>query len=180
MSILGRKLLALHRALDAAGLPHGFGGAIALAYCTRDPRGTSDLDFNVFVAASRAEAVLSAMPDGVRSTSASVSDLIGEGQVRIWWGETPLDVFLNVDRFHSEVASRVSWVPFEGQHIPILSCRALAVFKAMFDRPKDWVDIQEMIAAGALDVELVMADLGGILGSDPRIERLRDLSGQRG
>ena len=41
------------------------GGAIALAYCTLDPRGTRDLDFNVFVGAERAREVFAALPDKI-------------------------------------------------------------------------------------------------------------------
>lgn len=54
MSLLAQRLLAVHDALDAAELPHAFGGAIALAYCTEEPRGTRDLDVNVFVDPTRA------------------------------------------------------------------------------------------------------------------------------
>ena len=54
------KILALHGALDAAGLPHAFGGALALAWCTERARGTIDIDLNVFVAADQAEHVAGA------------------------------------------------------------------------------------------------------------------------
>jgi hypothetical protein len=50
VSVLAQRLLAVHAALDDAGLPHAFGGAIALAYCTLEPRGTRDIDVNVFIA----------------------------------------------------------------------------------------------------------------------------------
>jgi hypothetical protein len=35
----------------------------------------------------------------------------------------------------------------------VLDCTALAVFKAMFDRPRDWVDIEAMVEARALDLD---------------------------
>src|SRR5262249_41808856 len=44
LSVLAERLIAIHDSLDAAGVPHAFGGAIALAYCTEEPRGTRDLD----------------------------------------------------------------------------------------------------------------------------------------
>ena len=50
MSALGDQLLAVHDGLDAAGIPHAIGGAIALGYCVLEPRGTRDVDVNVFVA----------------------------------------------------------------------------------------------------------------------------------
>lgn len=53
MSVLAERLLAVHDALADARLPHAIGGAIALGYCTEEPRGTRDLDVNVFVAQRR-------------------------------------------------------------------------------------------------------------------------------
>ena len=49
MSGLPAKIVALHRALERAQLPHAFGGALALAWCTQRARGTIDIDVNVFV-----------------------------------------------------------------------------------------------------------------------------------
>ncbi len=54
MTTLVEKVLALSEALTAADVPHAFGGAIALAYCTEDPRGTRDVDVNA--SASRGSA----------------------------------------------------------------------------------------------------------------------------
>ena len=48
------KVLALHRAFEAAGVIHAFGGALALAYWTADPRATADIDVNVSLPASAA------------------------------------------------------------------------------------------------------------------------------
>ncbi|MBI1843131.1 MAG: hypothetical protein HYR89_00725, partial [Actinobacteria bacterium] len=47
---LPRKVLALTCALD--GVPHAFGGALALAYYA-EPRATIDIDLNVFVHGDR-------------------------------------------------------------------------------------------------------------------------------
>ena len=38
------KIVAVHDALERAGLAHACGGALALAWCTERPRGTSDID----------------------------------------------------------------------------------------------------------------------------------------
>ncbi|HEY7952208.1 MAG TPA: hypothetical protein VID70_04420 [Solirubrobacteraceae bacterium] len=43
------KVLAIHRALAQAKVAHAFGGALALAYYA-EPRGTIDIDLNVFTA----------------------------------------------------------------------------------------------------------------------------------
>ena len=36
---LTERIVRLHEALDGAGLPHAFGGALALAFCTAEPDG---------------------------------------------------------------------------------------------------------------------------------------------
>ena len=48
----------------------------------------------------------------------------------------------------------------------------LVLFKALFDRPKDWVDIATVVEAGAVDPARVREDLVALVGrDDPRIER---------
>lgn len=55
----------------------------------------------------------------------------------------------------------------------VLRAEDLAVFKAMFDRPKDWVDIDEMATSGALDRTVAAQRLENLLGpGDPRVGRL--------
>jgi len=177
MSLLGTRLIAIHDSLAEAGLPHAFGGAIALAYCTEEPRGTRDLDVNVFVDPVRAREALLALPDHVVVGEDDIAVAARDGQVRVWWEETPVDVFLDVHSFHREVAEDVRSVPFEGRTVPVLDCTALAVFKALFDRTKDWADIEGMLAAGALDVARALEWLQRVLGSDsPAAARLRSLA----
>lgn len=177
MSLLGERLLEVHDALSNAGLPHAFGGAIALAYCTQEPRGTRDLDVNVFVVPERAKDVFAALPAGVTVTSANIATAERDGQARVWWEDTPIDVFLDVHSFHMEVAESVRNVAFEGRQIPVLDCTALTVFKALLDRGKDWVDIEEMAAAGALNLPHAQAWLERLLGGEsPVAQRLRTLS----
>jgi hypothetical protein len=171
VSTLAEKLLAVHDALDAAALPHAFGGAIALAYCTQEPRGTRDLDVNVFAQRSRAAEVLQALPAEVSVQEADVRAARREGQVRVWWQDTPLDVFLDVHRFHRRVAEGVRGVPFAGREIPVLGCTALVVFKALFDRTRDWADIEAVAAAGAADLGEACAWVTQVLGADHAISR---------
>ena len=102
-----------------------------------------------------------------------------DGQVRLKAGAIPLDLFLSVLPFHDHVAEHVRWVPFEGRSIPILSCTALAVFKAMFDRPRDWADIEAMVEARSLDVGEAIAWIREMVGEDPRLARLAGMPSQR-
>ena len=176
MSVLADRLLAIHAGLHGAGLPHAFGGAIALAYCTGEPRATIDLDINVFLAHGRAKEALAALPHEVRVTAANRRELTDTGQTRAWWDSTPVDLFFNTHPFHTVAASRVRQVPFAGQSIPVLDCTSLAVFKAMFNRTKDWADLEAMAEAGQLDVVAVGAFLSDLLCEDERLTRLATLA----
>ena len=171
MSTLADKVVALHRALVQARLPHAFGGALALAWCTQRARGTIDIDINVFVGRDRVAELLAALPTSI---SAPVDDLLQrDGQTRLWWDTTPVDVFLNTTKYHDDLAlrCRVEW--FNGEDVPFLSCTDLAVFKAFFDRTKDWADLEEMALAGTLDRQRVVGVAAEYLGvDDPRIAKV--------
>jgi hypothetical protein len=170
------KILAIHGSLATSEMPHAFGGALALAWCTQRARGTIDIDVNVFVPANLTDDVLGALPAEVIRKSEDREQLLTDGQTRLWWGTTPIDLFLDTTPFHSDVGRRVRWEPFDGTEVPFLACRDLAVFKAFFGRARDWADLEEMRAAGTLDVEAVIGVLAHYLGGDdPRIERLRSL-----
>jgi hypothetical protein len=174
---LVEKIVDIHAALDDAGIPHAFGGALALAWCTQRARGTIDIDLNVFVDRSRTPQLLTALPHGVAWSDADRALIERDGQVRLWWGETPVDVFVNTTEFHEQVAGRCRLEPFAGVEIPFLACVDLAVFKAFFDRTKDWADLEEMAAAGTLDTDRVAGILARYLGAtDPRIARLRTIA----
>jgi hypothetical protein len=176
MSVLADRLVAVDAALHAAGMPHAFGGAIALAYCTEEPRGTRDIDVNVFVGSDRAAAVLRSLPPGVTVHDADIDAVRRDGQVRVWWDDTPIDVFFDVHRFHEEAAADVRSVPFAGGQIPVLGCTALAVFKAVFNRTKDWADIEAMLDACAVDRAALIGWVVRLFGtSNPQAERLARL-----
>lgn len=174
---LPEKIVALHRALAAAGIPHAFGGALALAWCTRRARGTIDVDVNVFLPPDRAAEVLAELPEEVAWGEADLARIDADGQVRLWWGTTPVDLFFSTTDFHDRAATRARVEPFLDEELPFLSCRDLAVFKAFFDRTRDWADLEEMAAAGTLDVEAVLGVLVRYLGGeDHRVARVRSLA----
>jgi hypothetical protein len=170
---LPARIVAVHRALDGVDLPHAFGGALALAWCTERARGTIDIDLNVFVGIDRVADVLRALPSEVVATSAEVELLERDGQARLWWARTPVDLFLDTTDFHRAAAGRCRWEDFGGVLLPFLSCADLAVFKAFFDRTKDWADLEEMAGAGTLDADRVVGVLVRHLGADdPRVAKV--------
>ncbi|HKI66884.1 MAG TPA: hypothetical protein VJ989_06410 [Solirubrobacterales bacterium] len=176
MSVLVDRLFAIHDALRSASLPHAFGGAIALAYCVEEPRGTRDLDVNIFIDASKAEPTLGSLPRDVRVRKKDIARVKRDGQARLWWDDTPIDVFLNNVPLHDAVASSVVWVPLGGRDIPVLDCASLAIFKAFFDRPKDWADLDAISIATPEDIEDAATTIADLVSEDdPAVEKLKSL-----
>lgn len=175
MTLLTDRLVAVHGALDDRRIPHAFGGAIALAYWTQNPRGTSDIDVNVFVAAGEGDRVLTALPDPIGQPPGTVERIERDGQIRLWWDRTPIDLFFNNMPVHGDAERHRRDVPLEDVRIPVLGPVELAVFKAMFDRTQDWADIEAMISAETLDIDEVRDALRDMLGPDDhRFRRLEE------
>jgi hypothetical protein len=174
---LPQKIIALHGALKTARIPHAFGGALALAYYA-EPRATIDIDINLFLAADQFETVSAAVePLGVDITVDDAA-LARDGQCRLRWGRTPLDLFFSYDPFHTAMRASTRAVEFADVTIPILSPSHLAACKATFDRPKDWLDIEQMlVAAEAFDREDAEMWIERIAGADSeRLQRFRALA----
>lgn len=173
---LVRLIETVHASLERSDIPHAFGGALALAYGVATPRGTADIDVNVFVAPTRAAAVLAALPDGVTWDDDDLARVARDGQVRLFWGGTPLDLFFDTTTFHLQAARNTRQVSFADGTIPVLDPNDLAVFKAFFDRRKDWADLEAMAEVGSFDPEIVLGWLEQLLGADdPRCARLQEL-----
>lgn len=167
--------MLIEAALQAARIPHAFGGAIALAYYAT-PRATIDIDVNVFVEATRADDVLAALErlGAAAPTESERLRLRRDGQARIRWGRTPIDLFFSYDAFHDACMERRRVYPFgRGETIHVLSAEDLVVFKAIFDREKDWRDIAELVFASGdeLDAAWITDWLERIVGRDD--ERFR-------
>ncbi|MGN6472545.1 MAG: hypothetical protein ACTHK4_02710 [Mycobacteriales bacterium] len=166
------KIVEVDRSLAAAGIDHAFGGAICLGFHIAAPRATIDLDLNLFPSPRRARPVLQALPAGVEWSAADASQIARDGQARVFWEGTPIDMFFPQHEIHEALRERIERVPFGGTTIPILSATDLTIFKALFNRPKDWVDIAEMLAYGEVDAADVRRWLVRIVGAkDPRVAK---------
>lgn len=173
---LPEKVIAIHRALAAAKVPHAIGGAIALAYYA-EPRATVDVDVNVFVPTDRWPDIRTALaPLGV-DIGLDESALARDGQVRLWWDRNAVDLFFSYDPLHDEMEDSTRRVPFVDTRIPILGPEHLAICKAIFDRPKDWLDIEAMlVVTEPLEVGTIESWLTRLVGpDDERLERLDGL-----
>jgi hypothetical protein len=158
------KVVALHIALTEAGIPHAIGGALALAYYA-EPRATVDVDINVFVSTDEHPAVLAALrPLGV---TGATPNLERDGQVRLHWGNNPVDLFFSHDAFHERMREWTAIVPFGDATLPILAPEHLLVCKAAFNRTKDWIDIDQMlVGVPDLDASEVRTWLERLVGID--------------
>lgn len=174
-------VLELHDHLSAAGVSHAFGGALALAYIA-EPRGTVDVDINVFAA------------DELDNTLATFAELglhpeldrelwlpIAGIRLRRTSDPYPVDVFPPLDAArYDEIERRCVDRPFgnASRPLPFLSAEDLTVFKLSFGRDKDWVDLRSICRARPdLDVEYIERQLVALRGPHmhPRLARLRTL-----
>jgi hypothetical protein len=101
-----------------------------------------------------------------------------DGQCRLRWGNTPIDLFFAYDALHDAMRRAVRNEPFGETRIPILAPEHLLVCKAIFNRPKDWLDIEQMmVCVEELDTDEVGVWLDRIVGADdPRRERFDRLA----
>ena len=174
---LSEKVLLIEEGFRRCRIPHAFGGAIALAYYAT-PRATIDIDVNVFVPVERAGEVLSLLErlgtEPLRDEERA--QLERDEQVRVHWDATPVDLFFSYDALHESCLERRQRMPFgDGDSIHVLAAEDLLIFKALFDRDKDWRDIEELVYAMADELDAVYARnwLERIAGApDPRTRRL--------
>jgi hypothetical protein len=177
---LADKIVAIERAVRDADIPHAFGGALALAFHIQEPRGTRDIDINFFVPSTRVDEVFAALPPEIEHDDRARRLVLERGQVRLFWGDNPVDLFFTTHAFHDAAAERVIEVPFTGETIPVLGATELTVFKAFFNRTKDWADIEAMVDAGTVDRHRALGWLTDLLGpDDERVTRFRGLLDRR-
>ncbi|HEX4126955.1 MAG TPA: hypothetical protein VHX67_05190 [Acidimicrobiales bacterium] len=170
------KIILLQEMLDSAGVPHQFGGAIALAWY-RNPRATTDIDVNLTLPPEAAGPILQLLTRlGVTVTPEDEVAIARDGQARLDWGGPYLDLFFATMDVHLEMAERARLVRFGPVDIPILAPEHLVVCKAVFDRPKDWLDIEEILRWGTeVDAARTLFWVRDILG--PAAEQYTRLAG---
>jgi len=167
-----QRVVVVHDALTASGIPFAFGGALALAYHVSEPRATNDIDIDIDLDLNREsiDVLQAALAGIVRFTDEEVELILRDGQARTYWDNFAVDIFFSVHHFHDDAMSKIQWVSFADRMIPILSATHLAVLKALFDRPKDWVDLQEMAYLETFPRLRVMTWLRELL-DDPNDDR---------
>ena len=169
--------------LRAAGIDHAVGGALALGFYA-EPRGTLDVDLNIFVDSDEPGEALDALSAGgiAIDHDQAVATIASRGDLFVRHRGCRLDLFFNSIPFHASVSRRTREVHLLGARVPILAPEDLIVLKLLFHRHKDVVDIEHIVAAGkaALDWPYVRHWMIECVGEDDgRMATLNTLQGDQ-
>jgi hypothetical protein len=173
--------LAIARALEERGIKYAIGGALAYGLWGV-PRATIDVDLNVFTDDEGLRVVV----DALRSLGITAD----EGQARegsrrrgmfsVRFGPFRVDIFTPSIAFYLEAERTRVRQTVEGQQAWFLSAEALAVFKLLFFRAKDLVDLERLLAVQGerLDHVYVRRQIVSMMGEDDeRVVRWDELVG---
>lgn len=143
--LLPTDIITVHTALVKGDVPHAFGGAIALAYAG-SPRYTHDIDINIALSQEHGPRVLDILAPifPIRDREKAERELRTIAQTRLRWGDLPIDLFFANTPIHDSMATRSREVDFMGVSIPVISAEDLVICKSLFNRTKDWLDIENI------------------------------------
>jgi len=173
--LLDGKVMGIAQALERARIPYALGGAIALAYYAA-PRGTEDIDINVFLRAEEASKCSKAL-ERLGIASPEVNRDMHQHQRLLFWEHTPIHVFFSYDPFHESCKARARQVPFADGEISILSAEDITIFKVIYDRPKDRAEVREVLLClgERMDAAYTLEWLEWLLGGeDARVTSFRE------
>ena len=163
--------------LEARGLPYAIGGALALAIAGV-PRGTADVDVNLFVDEARVPDVVEALRSlGIQvDRDAAIDRARQEGMFVGRWDGMRIDAFLpSIPFSHEAAGTRVRITDETGWSGWFLSPEAIAVFKLLFFRGKDVVDLERLVAVRAdLDRDYVRRWIVEMMGEEDERTRKWD------
>jgi hypothetical protein len=161
--------LAVAAALESAGTPYAIGGAIAYALWG-PPRGTMDVDLNLFVEPEGVPAAIAPLlergitfrpgdPVVVSRTQGMLVGRVGEFRLDVFTPSIPFSWEALRTRFRTRVRDIDAW---------FLSAEATCVFKLLFFRGKDVADLERLVAQQGrrLDAAYVRRWTAEMMGED--------------
>jgi hypothetical protein len=162
--------------LEREAITYALGGATAFAVWAV-PRATLDIDLNIWCAPEGVRAVFARMVafgvEGDPDDAARHAEAAGVAYLR--WRGIRLDVFVPSIEFYEEaLRTRVRIVLPRVGATWVLSPEALAVFKLLFFRPKDILDLEKLVRVRgeSLDRVYIRTQLVTLVGEDdPRVTR---------
>lgn len=174
LAVVGR----LATVLEDSGETYAFGGAIALAAWS-EPRATADVDVILWIDPDRIDRAI----EIIRSAAVEIDEVAARvgattrGMFAGRAGATRVDVFVPSIPFYDEAAGRRVRTTIGAHATWVHSAEVLAVFKMLFFRPKDLIDIARMleVRGARFDRAFVRAALVEMLGDDERITKWDEL-----
>ncbi len=179
MSELGRRSAvdagrAIADALRSAAQPYALGGALALGVAGV-PRGTKDVDVNVFVEPDALMPVIDALTAlGIRvDAPTALARARRDGMFVGDWDGMRIDVFVPSIPFSREAERTAIDVTVDGWTGRFLSAEGIAIFKLLFFRIKDRGDLERLVAVrgASLDRAYIRRWIVDMMGEDD--ERVR-------
>jgi hypothetical protein len=168
--------------LEVAGCEYSLGGAIALGFWA-EARGTLDVDVTLYLPLDDPAGCSRLLEKiGCEFDRHRTLDMLNEHsfcQVRLLG--IRLDVFLPMSPFYEAAKTRRREVPIGNRRAYIWDAETLCVFKMMFFRQKDLVDIQSILRSQgpSLHRDWIEKSLLDLYGSrDPRITRWQELAAE--
>lgn len=162
-------VIAVDSELADAGFDYAFGGALALS-AWAEPRATRDLDVNIWVDPNDITPALATLETaGVTfDRDQAAREASERGMFVGFLGDYRVDVFVPSIPFYEEARRRIQRIRFLDRELPVLSAETLAVFKMLFFRPKDLVDLQRLleIRGDQFDESFVREVLIEMMGKD--------------
>jgi len=159
--------------LKRRNVPHAIGGALALGVAGV-PRGTRDVDVNVFVEGEALRGVVEALRSlGVQlDADDALRAAAADGMFIGTWDGMRIDVFTPSIPFAHEANRTAITIEIDGWSGRFLSAEAIAVFKLLFFRLKDRADLERLVSvrAGRLDLPYIRRWIVDMMGDDdPRV-----------
>ncbi|MDD9944305.1 MAG: hypothetical protein OXU20_24895 [Myxococcales bacterium] len=173
-------VVRLIEVLEASGEVYAFGGAIALAAWS-EPRATADVDVVLWVRDEPED--IDRVIDLVGSAGVAIDRGTAHALVRSrgmfdgMAGVVRVDVFVPSIPFYVEAEARRVATTIAGKATWVHSAEVLSVFKLLFFRPKDLIDVERMlqVQGASFDRGFVHTALTEMLGEDDRITKWDEL-----
>ncbi len=168
--------------LEAAGCEYALGGPIALGFWA-EPRSTLDVDVTLYLSLDDPHGCMRLLDQiGCEFDRQRTEETLKEHAFcQVGLLGLRLDVFLPMSPFYEVAKERRREVPLGNRQAHIWDAETLCVFKMMFFRRKDLVDIESILRSqgASLDRAWIESSLLELYAHrDPRINQWRELTAE--
>jgi hypothetical protein len=176
---------ALHRFMEAQGWRYCFIGGFALQHWG-EPRLTLDIDLTLLVDFGDEEKYIDRLLQAFEPRIAGAREFALERRVLLLRssGAVDIDVALGALPFEVAAVERAKVVEMmPGREVRLCSAEDLVVFKSFADRPRDWLEIETILARQGVEaidwtyVDAMLGELAALKQQPELLSRLRRLRG---